>query len=99
MEYLKKYNILDEQIEELKQIYNDSIIEFLSKNQIFVEETISYLQSENFNFIYEMLSNNIKIFLETKVALQEKIEKMKMQELSYKAMQMILIDEDLYSKI
>lgn len=99
MEYLKKYNILDEQIEELKKLYNDSIIDFLSENQIFVEETISYLQSENFNFIYEMLSNNIKIFLETKVALQEKIEKMKMQKLSYKAMQMILIDEDLYSKI
>lgn len=99
MDYLKKYSILDEQIEELKKLYNDSIIDFLSENQIFVEETISYLQSENFNFIYEMLSNNIKIFLETKVALQEKIEKMKLQKLSYKVIQMILIDEELYSKI
>ena len=77
MNYLKKYNISQTQINELKDFYNEGIISFLSGNEEFIEEKIEYLQNEGFTLLYEMLKNNIKIFLETTIALRKKIEKMK----------------------
>ena len=99
MNYLKKYNISQTQINELKELYNEGIISFLSENEEFIEEKIEYLQNEGFTLLYEMLKNNIKIFLETTIALRKKIEKMKAKKLSKKAMQMILLSTDLYDTI
>ena len=90
MEYLKKYGITDEQI---KKNYSVEICEFLSKNSQFVENTINYLYSENIKCIYWLMINNIKIFLETQVALKRKIEEFKKYGLSIKEIQMELLQE------
>ncbi len=93
MEYLKKYGITDEQIEKIKKNYSVEICEFLSKNSQFVENTINYLYSENIKCIYWLMINNIKIFLETQVALKRKIEEYKRYGLSTKEIQMELLQE------
>lgn len=93
MEYLKKYGITDEQIEKIKKNYSVEICEFLSKNSQFVENTINYLYSENIKCIYWLMINNIKIFLETQVALKRKIEEFKKYGLSTKEIQMELLQE------
>lgn len=93
MEYLKKYGITDEQIEKIKKNYSVEICEFLSKNSQFVENTINYLYSENIKCIYWLMINNIKIFLETQVALKNKIEVMKQKGLKTKEIQMELLQE------
>lgn len=93
MEYLKKYGITDEQIEKIKKNYSVEICEFLSKNSQFVENTINYLYSENIKCIYWLMINNIKIFLETQVALKNKIEEYKRYGLSTKEIQMELLQE------
>lgn len=93
MEYLKKYEVTDEQIEKIKKKYNQEICEFLSKNSEFVEKTIKYLYSENIKCIYWLMINNIKIFLETQVALKNKIEEYKRYGLSTKEIQMELLQE------
>ncbi len=93
MEYLKKYGITDEQIEKIKKNYSVEICEFLSKNSQFVENTINYLYSENIKCIYWLMINNIKIFLETQVALKRKIEEFKKYGLSIKEIQMELLQE------
>ncbi|MDR0978894.1 MAG: hypothetical protein LBL91_03010 [Lachnospiraceae bacterium] len=85
MEYLKKFKITDKQIKYLKDKYNKSIISFISENEIFVTETIEYLYSENIDCIFLLLDNNIRIFLETKIALKKKIEELKMKNYSIKA--------------
>ncbi len=74
MEYLKRYGLKEEEIEKIKEKYNDWIIKFIIENEEFVTETIEYLYSENIKIIYYLMINNIQIFLETKVALKEKIE-------------------------
>lgn len=72
MEYLKRYGLKEEEIEKIKEKYNDWIIKFIIENEEFVTETIEYLYSENIKIIYYLMINNIQIFLETKVALKEK---------------------------
>lgn len=99
MEYLKRYNISEEQIIRLKEMYNENIIDFLSNNKEFIEEKFNILQKEGFILLYEMLENNIKIFLETTIPLKKKIQKMKQRKLSKKAMQMILLITELYDKV
>ncbi|MBP3255272.1 MAG: hypothetical protein J6M60_02130 [Clostridia bacterium] len=99
MDYLKEYDITDSQIHNLKVRYNSGIIEFLEKNAEFVEEKFNYLQKEKIVLLYEVMYNNIKIFLEEISELKRKIGKMKEQEISLKAMNMILIEEDLYDLI
>ena len=99
MEYLKYYNISEEQIVQLKEMYNEGIIGFLSENREFIEEKLNILQKEGFIVLYEMLENNIKIFLETTVSLREKIQKKKKKKLNKKVMQMILLTTELYDKI
>lgn len=93
MEYLKKYGITDEQIQKIKNKYNDEIIQFITENNIFVENTIAYLYSENIKCIYWLMINNIKIFLETQLALKRKIEEFKKYGLSIKDIQMELLQE------
>lgn len=93
MEYLKKYGITDEQIQKIKNKYNDEIIQFITENDIFVENTIAYLYSENIKCIYWLMINNIKIFLETQLALKRKIEEFKKYGLSIKDIQMELLQE------
>ncbi len=93
MEYLKKYGITDKEIEELEERYNEGIISFIKENPIFITSTIEYLYSENIKCIYLLMINNIKIFLETKIALQRKIEKMKKDGLKVKEIQMKLLQE------
>ena len=90
MEYLKKYGLKEEEIEKIKEKYNDWIIKFITENEEFVTETIEYLYSENIKIIYYLMINNIQIFLETKVALKEKIEIFKEQGLTRKKIQMKL---------
>lgn len=91
MEYLKKYGLKEEEIQNIKEKYNDWIIEFIEKNEEFVTETIDYLYSEGIKVIYYLMINNIQIFLETKVALKEKIENFKAQGLTIKKIQMKLL--------
>ena len=93
MEYLKKYGLKEEEIEKIKEKYNDWIIKFITENEEFVTETIEYLYSENIKIIYYLLINNIQIFLETKIALREKIEGLKEQGLPRKKIQMELLGE------
>lgn len=97
MKYLKEYGISEKQINELKERYNDGIIEFLTNEGIFVKQTLDYLKEKNF-LIYPILENNIKIFLETTVALKNKIKKMEEKGYSNKTIQMMLINEELYNK-
>ena len=97
MNYLKKYNISDEEINDLKERYNDNIIKFLNENEIFIEEKLEFLKNENY-IIYPILENNIKIFLEIMPELERKIEEMKNKNFSKKQIQMILMDEELYDK-
>ena len=97
MNYLKKYNISEEEINDLKEIYNDNIIKFLNENEIFIEEKLEFLKNENY-IIYPILENNIKIFLEIMPELERKIEEMKNKNFSKKQIQMILMDEELYDK-
>ena len=97
MNYLKKYNISEEEINDLKERYNDNIIKFLSENEIFIEEKLEFLKNENY-IIYPILENNIKIFLEIMPELERKIEEMKNKNFSKKQIQMILMDEELYDK-
>lgn len=99
MEYLKRYNISEEQIIQLKERYNEGIIEFLSENREFIEEKLNILQKDGFVLLYEMLENNVKIFLETTISLEEKIQKMKQRKLNKKVMQMILLTTELYDKV
>ena len=91
MEYLKQFDITEEQIKELKDRYNENIIRFITENEIFITETINYLYSENIKSIYLLMLNNIKIFLETKIALKDKIEKLKERGYNYKAITIILL--------
>ena len=99
MEYLKKYNITESQIQSIKDRYNNGIIKFFENNEDFVKEKIEYLEQENFTFLYELLYNNVKIFVEELGFLQYKVEKMKEQNISLKAMNMILMEENLYDRI
>lgn len=98
MNYLKKYGITQEEILELKEMYNDGIICFLKENKIFIIEKCEYLKQYNY-YIGPILKNNIKIFLETTATLKNKIEKMKNENYSNKAIQMILMDEKIYDEI
>ena len=90
MRYLENYNLTKEEIKDLKETYNDGIINFISENEIFVTDTIEYLKSEGIDCIYFLMKNNIKIFLETKVSLKNKIEEYKQKGFSTKAIIMLL---------
>lgn len=98
MNYLKKYGITQEEIIELKDIFNENIIKFLEENEIFITEKLKYLKNENY-IIYPILKNNIIIFLETMPVLKRKIETMQKENFNKKHIQMILMDEKLYLKI
>ncbi len=93
MDYLKKYGLTEEQIANLKDRYNDGIINFLEENNVFVINTIEYLYSENIKCIYLLMINNIKIFLETKVALERRIKEMKKNGMDKKKIQLELLQE------
>ena len=99
MEYLKKYDITDTQIQNIRDRFNCGIIGFLEENDEFIEEKLIYLQKEKFVLLYEVMYNNVKIFLEEISELENKVEKMKKQKISLKAMNMILIEENLYDCI
>lgn len=98
MNYLKKYGITQEEILELKEIYNENIINFISKNEIFITEKLKYLKNEGY-IIYPILKNNIRIFLEMMSVLKKKMIIMEEKGFSKKQIQMVLIDEKLYSNI
>ncbi len=93
MEYLKKYGITDEQIEKIKDRYNDGIIEFIEENEIFITNTIKYLYSEEIRCIYLLMINNIKIFLKTPISLKRTIDEMKEKKLNRKEIQLRLLQE------
>ena len=93
MDYLKEYGVTKEQIEKLKDKYNDAIISFIEENKDFVTNTIKYLYSENIKSIYLLMIINIQVFLETQVVLQRKIEEMKKQGLIAKEIQMELLQK------
>ena len=98
MNYLKKYGITQEEIIELKEIYNENIIKFIKENEIFITEKLEYLKKENY-IIYPIFKNNIRIFLEIIQELERKIAIMKEKGFSNKQIQMVLMDERLYSDI
>ncbi len=98
MNYLKKYGITQQEIIELEETYNENIIKFIKENEIFITEKLEYLKNENY-IIYPILKNNIRIFLELISELKRKVKIMKEKSFSKKQIQMILIDERLYSKI
>lgn len=93
MDYLKEYGITEEQIDKLKNKYNDAIISFVEDDKDFVSNTIKYLYSENIKSIYLLMINNIQIFLETQIALQRRIERMKKQGFGAKEIQLKLLQE------
>ncbi len=93
MDYLKKYGLTEEQITNLKDRYNDGIINFLEENNVFVINIIEYLYSEEIKCIYLLMINNIKIFLETKVALERRIKEMKRKGMDNKKIQLELLKE------
>lgn len=88
----------DKQIQELKDKYNDRIINFFKEQKEFIIEKLKYLNEREY-FIYPILSNNIKVFLEEMKPLQKKIEKMEHNGYSKKAIQMVLINEQLYNEV
>lgn len=90
MKYLKNYGISEDQIKELKEIYNDGIIKFLTEEKDFVVEKLEYLQNKGY-YIFPILRNNIKIFLETMKPLEEKIRNMEKKGYTTKMIQMVLI--------
>ena len=98
MNYFKKYGITQEEILELKERYNENIINFISKNEIFINEKLEYLNKEKY-IIYPILKNNIRIFLEMTSVLKKKVAIMEERGFSKKQIQMILMDEKLYAKI
>ena len=98
MEYLKKYDINQDQIMKLKSRYNDRIIDFLTEESDFLAEKLGYLKEEGYK-IYPILENNIKLFLEEMFVLQNKIRKMEEKGYSKKAIQMILMNEQFYDNI
>lgn len=98
MNYFKKYGITQEEILELKERYNENIIKFISKNEIFINEKLEYLNKEKY-IIYPILKNNIRIFLEMTSVLKKKVAIMEERGFSKKQIQMILMDEKLYAKI
>ena len=97
MKYLKKY-ISDVEIKQIRDQYNEGIIEFMEDNEKFIEEKLEYLKEEGY-IIYPIIENNIKIFLEIMPELIKKIEKMQSKNFNKKQIQMILMDENLYNKI
>lgn len=97
MNYLKEYNITQEEIEELKDRFNENIIKFLEENEMFIKEKLDYLKEQNF-IIYPILKDNIKIFLEMDFVLKRKIENMKNKNFNNKQIQMILMNEKLYNE-
>ncbi len=98
MEYMKEYGITNDQIEEIKDIYNENIIDFLEQEKGFVLEKFTYLTNNNL-LIYPILKNNIKIFLEIIRPLKYKIEKMKERGYNKKMIQIVLMDQNMYDKI
>lgn len=98
MNYLKYYDISEEEIKELKDRFNEGIINFLEENEIFIRGKLNFLKEQNYN-IYPILENNIKIFLEIMPELERKIKKMEEKKFSKKQIQMILMNEILYDKI
>ena len=96
MNYLKEYNITQEEIEELKDRFNENI-KFLEENEMFIKEKLDYLKEQNF-IIYPILKDNIKIFLEMDLVLKRKIENMKNKNFNNKQIQMILMNEKLYDE-
>ena len=98
MEFLEKYGISKEAILELKEMYNEGIINFIIKNPIFISEKCEYLKQHNY-YIYPILKSNIKIFLESLTALKGKVNKMNEKNYSRKQIQMILMDEKIYNII
>lgn len=93
MVYLKKYGIKNEQIKNLEDRYNEGIISFLKENEIFVNNTIQYLYSENIKCIYILMINNIKLFLETQLALKKKINSYREKGLTTKEIQLKLMQD------
>ena len=61
MNYLKYYDISEEEIKELKDRFNERIINFLEENEIFIREKLDFLKKQNYK-IYPILENNIKIY-------------------------------------
>lgn len=98
MEYLKEYNISEQEIKDLKNKYNDGIINFLSTEKDFLIEKLEYLKEKGF-VIFPIISNNIKIFLEEIEPLKRKVKKLEEKGYSKKAIQMVLIDENLYNQV
>lgn len=98
MEFLLNYEIKENQIAELKERYNENIINFMIQNKEFIIEKLEYLKKENY-IIYPIIANNIRVFLEIMPSLMEKIEIMKKKGLSKKQIQIVLMNEKLYSKI
>lgn len=93
MEYLKRYGLTEEQIGKIENKYNEGILKFIRENEEFIDNIVKYLYSENIKCIYLLMINNIKIFLETQVALKNKIEVMKQKGLKTKEIQMELLQE------
>lgn len=97
MKYLQNYGINEEQLNEIKERYNDGIIEFISEEKEFVTEKLEYLQKKGY-IIFPILNNNIKIFLEEMSNLENHIKRMETKGYSKKVIQMILMDEQQYNK-
>ena len=98
MDYLKKYNITAEEIEEIKDRYNEGIINFMTQEKDFIIQKLEYLKEKQY-MIMPILLNNIKIFLEEMRPLKQKVKKMEEKGYSKKSMQMVLMNEHMYDNI
>ena len=98
MNYLEEYGVSREQIEQLRETLNEEIVKFITLNETFVRKKLDYLKDGGF-IIYPIIEYNIRIKLETPDPLKKKIKKMETLKYSKKQIQIILMDEKLYSKI
>lgn len=98
MDYLKEYGINEEKIKILEDMYNENIINFIIDNKLFIKEKLDFLKKGDYN-IWEILKNNIRIFLEIISELKRKVHKMEVKQYTKKQIENVLTDQRVYSKI
>lgn len=79
MDFLKKYNITDEDIDSLIENYNDGLIELVSNNQILVEQNINVFLSYGFDYIEDIIMYNLPLFVMGTTYIREKLNNLKLK--------------------
>lgn len=75
MDFLKKYNFNEEQIENIKNKYDDDSIDSLILIQDNVEEVLEYLINFGIKDVYKLMLDRIDIFFIKKDVIEELFSK------------------------